>query len=273
MGEVPTPFFQVALGRSGTTMAMRLFSSHPDVVAHAAYPLELRALASAWHPHDERLIAGLRHYRDIAPFTEDDRAAIDGGEAPDLASVRALYGRIAEGQGKSHARYATEKYPPRLDLAEGLNRQPEAKILILVRDPRDVIVSARAFDEKRGYRGFLEQAGDTDADLVRRYADQYARLHQILSATPDAVVVRYEDMVADPAAVATRVFRWLGVAADEHTVAEAVRRGLAKKPGRHLTAASVPKTVGRWRDGLEPATAALAASLMTAELAAFGYRV
>lgn len=252
-------------------MAMRLFSSHPDVVAHSAYPLELRAFATAWNADDPRLVAGLQHYRDLAPFADADRAMIDLGRAPDQAAVRRLYQRIAEQQGKGLPRFATEKFPPRLDLSRALADDPKIRVMVLVRDPRDVIVSARAFDQKRGYSGFLEQPGDTDEDLVLRYAAQYERLVQI-ATTPDVLLVRYEDMVADPGREAQRVFGWLGIDDSDDRVAAAVRQALSKKPGRHLTAASVAQTVGRWHDSLDGGTVELVNRHMTAQLAALGYR-
>ncbi len=271
MSSAPDPFFQVALGRSGTTVAMKLFAAHPDVVAHMAYPLELRAYALALHPDDEGLMNGARHYRDLAPFTEADRSAIDAGRGPDVEAVRDLYRRMAANQGKASPRYATEKYPPRLDLAAARAQAPGLKALFLVRDPRDVLSSARAFDEKRGYRGFVEREGDTEEAVVARYAGLYARLLDLHSATPDGILVRYEDLITEPAREARRVFTWLGLDASDEVVDAAVAAATAKKPGRHLTAASVPETVGRWREALSPQLADLISQRLAAPLAAFGY--
>lgn len=271
MSSAPDPLFQVALGRSGTTFAMRLVAAHPTIVAHMAYPLELRAFAFALHPDDEGLQKGAAHYRDLAPFSEADRGEIDSGRAPTRESVRDLYRRMASNQDKPAPRYATEKYPPRLDLAAAREKEPGLRAMFLVRDPRDVLSSARAFDEKRGYRGFVEREGDTDEVVVERYAGLYERLLDLHRAMSDGLLVRYEDLIARPASEAGRIFAWLGLEASDEVTGLATAAATAKKPGRHLTAASVPETVGRWREALSPKLAERMSERMAAELAAFGY--
>ena len=134
-----------------------------------------------------------------------------------------------------------------------------------------MLSSARAFDEKRGYRGFVEREGDTEEAVVARYAGLYARLLDLHSATPDGILVRYEDLITEPAREARRVFTWLGLDASDEVVDAAVAAATAKKPGRHLTAASVPETVGRWREALSPQLADLISQRLAAPLAAFGY--
>lgn len=265
------PLFVAALGRSGTTATMRLLSAHPEIVAHAAYPLELRVFTAAVHPEDDALRAATAGFARAATFDEAQQARLTAGEPMTAADAEAVYRRIADADGKPAARLAAEKYPPRLDLPAALERLPDARALILVRDPRDVIVSARAFDAKRGYRGFIEREGDTDEALVDRYAGLYARLADWRRSRPDLPLLRYEDLIADPVAAAGPLFAALGVADDAGTVAATVAKAGAQKPGRHLTAASVPDSVGRWRAALSPRLAALVADRMAAELAAFGY--
>lgn len=268
---VIAPLFVAALGRSGTTATLRLLAAHPGIVAHAAYPLELRVFTAAVHPEDETLRAATAGFAEAAPFDAGQQARLAAGEALTGADAEGVYRRITEADGKPDARFAAEKYPPRLDLPTALDRRPDARALILVRDPRDVIVSARAFDAKRGYRGFLEREGDTDEALVERYAGLYARLAGWRRARPDLPLLRYEDLIADPLATAGPLFAALGVAADAGTVAATVAKAGAQKPGRHLTSASVPDSVGRWRAALSPRLADLVADRMAAELAAFGY--
>ena len=84
-------------------------------------------------------------------------------------------------------------------------------------------------------------------------------------------IAEYEDLINEPAREARRVFTWLGLDASDEVVDAAVAAATAKKPGRHLTAASVPETVGRWREALSPQLADLISQRLAAPLAAFGY--
>src|SRR5688572_17334867 len=156
------PLLSLSVGRSGTTFLMRLLSSHPAVIARQDYPLEFRPFAFALFPDDQVLRSS------TAP-------AISHPEAFLVSDAFSMYRAMAERMGKS-PRYFVEKFTADLDVRRVVEATPEARFLWLIRDPRDVLLSARAFDRKRGFRGFRERDGDTDETVVVKYAVRFSKL-------------------------------------------------------------------------------------------------
>ena len=263
------PLFVVALGRSGTTMLMRALAAHPQIIAFSQYPLELRVWTHVAHRGDASLVSGL--------LAHEDRLAWPQGVLSRLRSVGHLtardamqiYDDLAEEAGKTSPHLAAEKYPPRLDLQEALRVVPRARAVLLVRDPRDVIASARRFDAKRGYRGFLERDGDGDDVLLEKYGDAYARLAQWRRAL-GAPLVRYEDLVAEPDRTLDALFEALGL---DHgaAIVEAARGGWDVKARRHRTASSAEESVGSWRGAVSDDFAGRLMDLTGAHLRDLGY--
>jgi len=85
----------------------------------------------------------------------------------------------------------------------------------LVRDPRDVFLSAVAFLRDKGFaRGFGRDATTSDLDHARNLAHALLLYHENERADrgrDDATLVRYEDFVADRTAVAARLSRLTGL--------------------------------------------------------------
>jgi len=227
------PLLSLSIGRSGTTFLMRLLSSHPGIVARQDYPLEFRPFAFALFPDDEVLRSS------TAP-------EIFQSGVFSVSDAFAMYRAMAERAGKS-PRYFVEKLTGRLDPQRVLDATPDAAFLWLIRDPRDVLLSARAFDRKRGFRGFREQDGDSDETVVLKYADGYTKLMAGAERT-GARIVRYENLVGINAhAALADVLSWLGLDAGETIVRNAFDTAMSAEDGRHTTASSPQRSVARWR--------------------------
>jgi hypothetical protein len=227
------PLLSLSIGRSGTTFLMRLLSGHPQIVARQDYPLEFRPFAFALFPDDPELLAS------AAPD-------IPQAEAFSVSDAFALYRAMAEKMGKS-PRFFVEKLTGRLDPQRIVTATPDARFLWLVRDPRDVLLSARAFDRKRRFRGFREQNGDSDETVVLKYADGFRRLIDSAERT-DARLVRYEQLIGSNGhAALADVFSWLELDTGETIVENAFRAAMNAEDGRHRTSSSPQQSIGRWR--------------------------
>ncbi len=110
------------------------------------------------------------------------------------------------------------------------------KIVLLVRDPRDVAVSQffqwkyRMRPNKKFINDYPPHGADIDAwDFVRdvdagvpRIVEYFNGWAQAIPELKDVLVVRYEDMRADPAAVLSRIFAFTGTDVSAAQVREAV---------------------------------------------------
>ena len=139
----------------------------------------------------------------------------------------------------------------------------------LFRDPRDVYLSANAFNRARGTAGFGRRPGDSDLDHARMLA-----LGQLLywenfvaeRGRDDTSALRYEDLIADSAGIASRLSTDLGL-----NLSPEIKD---QSPAIHRTSAAPAASVERWRrEGLPAGVAALLESQLHDCLTANGYAV
>lgn len=139
---------------------------------------------------------------------------------------------------------------------------PDAKVLNIVRDGRDMAISAwyhnLRLDRERFSKTF-PRFDDFLPHIARVWVDHQAHI-LALPETPSCRQIHYEDLLDDPAPVVAGVFDWLGVASDEQTVMaclEATRFEVmsgGRKPGE-VDPNSFYRigTQGQWRTDLNEA--------------------
>src|SRR4029077_15017140 len=93
------------------------------------------------------------------------------------------------------------------------------RLIDCLRDPRDVLVSIRAFTAATGVDGFGRRPGEPESRYLPRFVEAFARGLDELTATPpsvDRTIVRYEDVIQDISWLADRLGCWLDVPLDPH---------------------------------------------------------
>ena len=118
------------------------------------------------------------------------------------------------------------------------------RVIGLVRDPRDVFLSARDFVRTRGAVGFGMQPGSAELEDARNTAHRllcYTENARAAELRGDAIIIRYEDLVRNPLDCADRLSSFLGLNLIP-----------AAAPTAHLdlhrTSATVEGSIGRWKN-------------------------
>ncbi len=172
-------------------------------------------------------------------------------------------------QGRPSARYYAEK--SQLQLAEAISRQIECRLIFVMRDPRDVLLSSREFNRKRNdFDHGWQEGADVPAlirwqvDRVREDLDLFDRLS---GTTVSGRLFRYEDMVGDHRRFVGELSDWLDTDLDVHAFADEMREHGRK----HVTSKKPSASIKRWRRELPEDLGRLYADLASDLLDRFDY--
>ena len=131
---------------------------------------------------------------------------------------------------------------------------PNARVLLVVRDPRDQISSLLAMNEARQARGQLPFYPDVES-AAAGWANTYRVGMDALKRTAtDHMVVRYEDFVSDPTGTALRIGGWLELPVTEGLDFQDSAFVMSHKARfshhQQLDQPITPSSVGRWQSRL-----------------------
>lgn len=190
----PPDFVGVGTARSGTSWWDDLVHQHPGVARAPGVPKEVHFFDELW------------------------------SEGLDEAAGRTYHAFFARPEGRLAGEwtpgYMLDPWAPRL-----LHRAaPEARLLVLLRDPVERFRSGRSLAENRITVGSTPRAAANAAFGRGIYADQLLRLWRIFPRE-QVLVLQYERCVRDPREQLRRTYRFLGLdpaPADEANVGRRV---------------------------------------------------
>ena len=237
--------------RSGTTLLEQILDAHPEVLAFdepVAFTQEITS-----------------HINLSAPEGDAQLTTLNTLSASRRAEMRRRYIKslLREIEGEPAAGILLDKNPsPTMSLNLWLRVFPELKVIIALRDPRDVVISCFFVNIMLNSTNVnflsLERTVKHYADLM----DVWLRMRELGGF--DWIESRYEDVVANLEAEGKRVTEFLGLAwhPDQGRYFETARRKFLFAPTYHdVTQPVYKRAVGRWHqyaEALEPVQARLA---------------
>jgi tetratricopeptide (TPR) repeat protein len=237
--------------RSGTTLLEQILDAHPEVLAFdepVAFAQEITG-----HINLSALEGGVQ-LKTLDALPASQRAVMRG---------RYIKSLLREIEGEPSPRILLDKNPsPTMSLNIWLRVFPELKVIIALRDPRDVIISCFFLNIMLNATNVnflsLERTAKHYADLM----DVWLRMRELGGF--DWIESRYEDVVANVEAEGKRVTEFLGLTwhPDQARYYETARKKFLFAPTYHdVTQPVYKRAVGRWEryaEALEPVQAKLA---------------
>ena len=247
--------------RSGTTLMEQILDAHPDVLAFDEPVAFTQEITAQFQLPGGQVKAQLK--------------AMDQFPAGRRAEMRRRYAKslLREIPGEVRAKMLLDKNPsPTMSLNVWLRVFPELKVIIALRDPRDVMISCFFLNIMLNATNVnflsLERTAKHYGDLM----DVWLRMRELGGF--DWIESRYEDVVVDMAAEGRKVTEFLGLTwhPDQARYHETARRKVLYAPTYHdVTQPVYTRAVGRWEryaEALAPMQARLAPYCK-----AFGYAV
>lgn len=234
------PVFIVGQARSGTTWVHDIYRAHPAVRG---------VFESMLFERGHGVLGPLSDVHWGGPKPQGLGAIASREEVVD--AVREVAGRLLASGLAAHHRYLVEKTPGHAHAIPSiLEVFPEARFVHVVRDGRDVWVSARAARRTWARSWGSLPAGLEVARAAHRWQETLRTVRRHAALAGDALLeVRYEELRADPFAAYRRLYDFAGIPHDDELLAEIHQQtdfdlsGRAADPSGFYRAARV----GDWR--------------------------
>ncbi len=250
----PAPIFLIGFPRSGTTLLDQILDSHPALTT-----MEEKDALDVVRARVERLPGGY----------PDALARLDASTIRDLRDQ--YFARVRHHLGGPPAGILVDKMPLNtVDAGLIWRLFPEARILLALRHPCDVVLSGfmQPFQLNQTMIHFTTLAG-----TARFYAEVMGLWQRYAQVLPLSVIqVRYEDLIEDVAAESRRILAGLGLTWDDAVLryAEHAKAKAIATPSYHQVVQPIyRRSAGRWLNYREAFADVL--PILEPFMAAWGY--
>jgi len=210
------PIFLGGYPKSGTTLLCALLDFHPDLLV---FPTETKYLSSfslrkksEFESDFNQLVnsyqeifgkaslhsSGFRDYRHISScaFHDSVRKKFDASDKTVPRGLEAMMLGYHEASGRTA--FPVDRWVEKTPRNEKYFKTakswwPEAKLIVMVRDPRDALLSHRRYQVKKKSKKCIALG-----DFVRAWLDSYNLVNdEIETNSSRALIVKFEDLVGD----------------------------------------------------------------------------
>jgi hypothetical protein len=190
--------------RSGTTLVQRILDCHPEIYGGPEFDFVPRIVDLFQNMRDSVRSGRIDAFLDEKSVVHSFRSLLAALLSPKL-----------QAEGVS---YLSEKTPSNVLAFAWLEEcVPEAKKILVVRDPRDVVSSMLDVGQRQKRRRGSASGFVRDAVAAVDYMNLCLKAGAALAETSaNCLVVYYEDMVSDPLAAGNRMYRFIGVHEMDH---------------------------------------------------------
>lgn len=289
------PIIITTLGRTGSTWLMQLLAKHPAIVVADQHPYETFALEYWLHLVSQQLLTTNKNLTQIdqqrfnRDFLSNEHRQSWFNEVyySQVMSfcqeaVENYYLSIAEEQELPSPQLFAEKIPYFSGDGSTTCRQlssavrelyPEAREIVLVRDFRDMVLSALHFGAKGKSSGDIEKEKTTAYQNVTKEVAEFSAYYK--QNHNNTYLLHYEDLLLNTRSTLRSLFTALSIPCSEEilkVVTEETHK-LSESQRQHITSKSVQKSVARWKYELPPQLQSEYTNVFRDNLRLFGYDI
>lgn len=253
---------------------MQLLAKHPSIIASNQHPYETFALEYWLHLVNHQLhsphtflspIDQQRFERDFMSNEQQRNWFQEKYYKKGLyfcqQAIEDYYHQIGVQQDKNNMSYFAEKIPYFAGAETTTWRQlslvvrelyPYAREIILVRDFRDMVLSALHFGARDNATIDLESEKPTAYLNVTNEVSEFSQYYKCYQK--NALLVRYEDLLLDTTSTLREIFTYLSISASDESV-DAISCHIPQvdqSHQQHITSKSVSHSIQRWKRELIP---------------------
>ena len=223
--------------RSGTTLMEQILGAHPDIFVFDETPSFGKQVVDKILPPPHARLLTLKSLNDLTAAKRTQ--LID----------RYFKSLLLETEGKPGAKLLLDKNPPTtVWLYAWLRLFPQSKVIIALRDPRDVIISCYFQNAPLSWATVTYFSLERTAKFYADRMDAWLRMRELGGF--EWIETRYEDVVGNLEAEGRRVTNFLGLPWHEsqETFYETANRKFVHAPTYNdVTKPIYNRAVGRWK--------------------------
>lgn len=272
---------------------MRLLAMHPSITVANQHPYETFALEFWLHlvndqlqaPHTFLTPVDQKRFKRDFLCNEQKRSWFHNeyySRATNFCqqAIEDYYLQVSSEQNINTARYFAEKIPYFSGDGATTWRQlssvvrelyPTSKEIVLVRDFRDMVLSALYFGARnRIYVDIENEKPTAYLNVIKEVKEfsEYYRRHK-----NNTLLIRYEDLLLDTPSTLETIFTYLDIPRDTATLEAIIRDRFKVDPPhqQHITSISIADSVQRWKQELTPQLQGKYTDAFRYDLHLFGY--
>lgn len=279
-----TPFFIIGNPRSGTSLLRLMLNSHPQMTVppECGFALWLYDRYKDQNPADPAVVNA--YIADVCASRKFETWGLEQGfiqefarnsqptDYPALASL--IYRSYAAQQGKQPQLVGDKNNYYIKHLGELGQAFPQAKIVFIVRDGRDVACSYRNLKDSKVDSKYKPDLPYDMQAIAQEWVDNNQAVLSVCN--DDVITVRYEDLLVAPQEQLTRICSFLGLAFDEAMLQYHAKNDepaeLMQWKAKTLEAPDVAN-FGKYKTELSAAEIAAFEAVAGATLERFGYAI
>jgi hypothetical protein len=274
------PIFIVGAGRSGTTLLQMMLNAHPNIAIYGELHyfnevlLIKKKVPSLKQPEALNRFFQLVPNVNVSKYLPNFNQTLNAVQERMLADEHRTYEKffryvLEEYAQREGAKRFGEKTPTNIRyMNELLSIFPNAKIIHIIRDPRDVVASASK-------RELFWTSNDVVINAFKWRCDMFYR-REFSAQTETYTEVRYEDLVSDPEQQLRRICEFVGEEFDPQMLEfyKTSKSYLQNEPWKEGTQRPINRSsVQKWQKELSEAQIFLIEMINGATMSQIGYEL